>query len=114
MSGPNGQNGDSTRLDRVEALLDRLASEHAHDHERINAIAESLFAMIEDTKDFKRETITHQVLAADEFRSAPKELRAEMNESAKDLGRRIDNLVAAIGRLIAGMPPFPDQSGSVQ
>ena len=114
MSGSNGQNGDSTRLDRVEALVEKLAGQQADDHERINAIGEYLFAMIDDTKDFKRETLTQQVLAADEFRSADNRLRAEMKDSAKGLDRRIADLVAAIGVIIARMPPLPDQSGLQQ
>ena len=123
----NGQNGENPRLDRIEALVDRLAGQQASAHERMNALVEAQFAMIDDFKDFKRETLTYQVLAADEFRTADErlskkidtlgaELKAssdETNRRLKQLGeetdRRIADLVAAIGRLIARMPP-PEQS----
>ena len=107
MSGSNGQNGDSTRLDRIEALVEKLAAQQADDHQRINAIGEYLFAMIDDTKEFKRETRTQQVLAADEFRSADTRLRKELTESVKEIDRRIADLVAAIGALISRNPPPP-------
>lgn len=113
MAGQNGKNGDSTRLDRIEALVDRMAVQQA-------ALFESQFALIDDFKEFKKETLTYQVLAADEFRSADQTIRADMkalsdttDRRLKELGeetdRRIADLVAAIGRLIARMPP-PAQS----
>ena len=89
----------------------------------VNKPFESQFALIDDFKDFKRETLTYQVLAADEFRTADErlakkidalgvELKAssdETNRRLKELGeetdRRITDLVAAIGQLIARMPP---------
>ena len=109
MSGQNGQNGENPRLDRIEALVDRMAGQQA-------ALFESQFALIDDFKDFKRETLTYQVLAADEFRTADERLSKKIEATdrrLKELGeetdRRIADLIVAIGKLIARMPP-PEQS----
>jgi hypothetical protein len=114
MTGQNGQNGDNTRLDRIEALVDRMAGQQA-------ALYESHFALIDDFKEFKRETLTYQVLAADEFRAADErlskkidDLRIEMKELGEKTDRRIADLISAIGRLIANTPPGQQPSPQSQ
>lgn len=105
----NGQNGENPRLDRIEALVERMAGQQA-------ALFESQFALIDDFKDFKRETLSYQVLAADEFRTKDerpstqlKQTDLWLKELFQETDRKIADLMVAIGKLIARMPP-QDQS----
>ena len=84
----------SGKLDRVEAILERLAQAQERDHE-------------EFTRDHKQ-LMTWQVLMQDKMDRWTEENKAyqrAQHEKNAALDARVDKLVSSIGELISKIPP---------
>ncbi len=84
----------SGRLDRIEAILERLAEVQERDHE-------------EFTRDHKQ-LMTWQVLMQDKMDKAEAARQKDREDAARESARldaRVDKLVSSIGELIARIPP---------
>ncbi len=89
-----GESNGSGRLDRIEAILERLAKAQERDHE-------------EFTRDHKQ-LMTWQVLRQkkmDRWTEQNNAERAAQREKNAPLDARVDKLASSIGELISRIPP---------
>ena len=95
MAEPNGDRG--TRLDRIERILELLIADHEQfrvDHKQL------LTAQV-----LQSEEIDKLLKVTQEHSRQIEDERVARKESTAALDKRVNDLVAAIGALIARIPP---------
>lgn len=91
----DGGHGDASRLDRIEALLDRLGAMHAENEERWRRLANSHYLHEDRIAQHEEWLARHEEAIAQHD-----QWRREQRERDRIIDERIEKLVSAIGELV--------------